>query len=305
MRETISLLIVTWLLLASSASIAEKASAQGNAPEWARGDQWEYTGNGFILGIQVNLLMRIEVSETTQVTVNQSNYEAYHCALTFTVSVAGRGVSGFGDAYVRTSDLANVKANLDFQGNGTSIVYDPPAAGLEFPLSQGKTWSWDTVIRSVTTENASNTYSNMSSSGDVVVGGVQSVTVPAGTFDVYNITTYPRGSNQNGSVTYYSDKVGNLVMTQGTLFGAPFPFSMQLKSYKYQSGGQTISSTIIIAGILLAVIIALAVILIVRARRRAKAQAMEHREETEYGEPERVESRYQPPPAPPQPPSRL
>jgi len=125
MRETISLLIVTWLLLASSASIAEKASAQGNAPEWARGDQWEYTGNGFILGIQVNLLMRIEVSETTQVTVNQSNYGAYHCALTFTVSFAGRGVSGFGDAYVRTSDLANVKANLDFQGNGTSVVYDP------------------------------------------------------------------------------------------------------------------------------------------------------------------------------------
>lgn len=71
----------------------------------------------------------------------------------------------------------------------------------------------------VTFEGGNATYTNTSISSDFVVGGKENVTVPAGTFEAYNVTTYSNGSRQNGSIIYYSEAVGNVIRTSGAIFG--------------------------------------------------------------------------------------
>lgn len=96
--KCLAVIAVSLVVLGTFVFLPSDARAQGEKPEWTQGNRWEYAGSGQLFGLDASMLLIIEVKGTTQVVVNQSSYDVYHCSLAFTISVGQFADSGAGDA---------------------------------------------------------------------------------------------------------------------------------------------------------------------------------------------------------------
>jgi hypothetical protein len=269
MTKTIALLAVFLLVLGTFVFAAPRASAQGAAPAWSIGDYWEYAGNGDIMGSEYNLLTRFEVKERTTITVRSTPCETFHLTMRMNMTAGSISESITYDYWVRTSDLADVKFEMDYLSIQLNVTYDPPQRMFNFPLSGDQTWSSTSTmtISGMGMPPSSSTITN-----GYQVSGPQKVTVPAGTFDSFNVTMTGYGNPPSGpSSTYYSDEVGYMVKTDSPIpgLGASGTLAMELKSFNYQHGSVLVWVVLIVV-IIVAGAMAMVAALLVISRKKGR-----------------------------------
>ena len=306
MRKLVSIALISVLVLGIFQILAPRASAQGAAPSWSNGDWWEYTGSGSMMGYTFTATMKQTVVDRQQVSVGGISYETYHCTMTMSLTMSGTTVTMNGDSYTRTSDGADVKAVMSMNiGTTTTITVtlDPPAGGLAFPLTNGKTWSDNTTETTMT--NPGGTTSRMVHY-NYTASGPQKMTVPAGTFDAYAIEMREQTPPYNTTTIYYSDTVGNMLRMTTPLLGAGTQLSMELKSYFYAAKAFLGGLWWVLVIIVVVVVVVATVAIMIRRRRKAKLAPPLQPAGSVYGQlPMQQQSNqqpYQPPYQPPQPP---
>src|SRR5207247_9622088 len=98
------------LLVAAFAIVPGTARANMDKPTWAAGDFWVYSflsGSG---AVAINGTLRLDVTGTESVTLNQTDYPCYHVAADLKIPLGG----GFSyevkpDIWFSTANLAIVK----------------------------------------------------------------------------------------------------------------------------------------------------------------------------------------------------
>jgi len=235
-------LIIAISLFAIGIGIPRFAHADAPSPSatLAVGDWWKYSFQTSVEGLTLTGPITETLASHQTITVQSIDYDSYRVTLTGTGSVTGN-VAGYsitgswtisGDDYMRTSDLADVKAHLSLQisvqiaapvpNNSftltqvTDSTKNPPSQTLQFPLATGNHWSVTlTSTTSTTTYSSTNptpltnvTTTTESQSSDVISNSVTSV--PAGSFDAYLVRT-----NKSSGYTenYYSPEVENMIKT--------------------------------------------------------------------------------------------
>src|SRR6266705_6300450 len=98
------------LLVAAFAIVPGTAKANMDKPTWAAGDFWVYSfvsGSG---GLTINGTLRLDVTGTETVTLNNTDYPSYHVAADLKIPLgAGFTYEAFPDIWFSTATLAIVK----------------------------------------------------------------------------------------------------------------------------------------------------------------------------------------------------
>jgi len=296
MRRFVSVLGIFVIILGSFSLIAKPIAAQGGTPDWSVKDFWDYSGTFEINSQQYTAILHIEVKEKAKLTVGGNSYDTNHCTMSLTASFGGSSFTMTSDIYMRTSDMADIKMESTIMTTTTTVTYDPPLETFKFPLSNGQTW---TSTSEQTTKTGGNT-STDSITNVYTVTGPSSITVPAGTFKAFTVTSHEQGSSSN-SVVDYSDTVGSMIRIGGDFMGFNSSEPFALKSYSYQKPGNT---TMLIVGIIILVVViaVIAVLLVWRSKRKAQKQPpMQPHGQPIYGQQPQYPQPppYQPPPPPP------
>ncbi len=297
MRRAVSITLSLIMILSLYTSSRPTVKAQGGGPEWTIGDYWEYSGTWDLSNQTYNILFRIDMKGRTDLVIETETYDTFLCNVT--ISIMGPSpFSGSGDMYFLASDLSSVKTTMNLAGIYLEIINTPPLKSFEFPLNNGLTWSSTNQESTRITILNTTTFSNMTTTTDFQVSGPVSLTVTAGTFEAFNITAQPRGTTRNASTNFYSDVVGNIVTSEGYMFGEEAPLNLTLRSYNYQkspaNGGS--DSALILLGAFIVVLI-LAIPVVMYLFRRSRETVPEHPEGPIYGQTEEEEEyTYRPPP---------
>jgi len=142
---------------------------------------------------------------------------------------------------------------------------EPPQLQLDSPWEIGRRWYWSGTVG----------YEQCTLSGRVVKRA--SVDVPAGRFDAYEVELVL--VTQGQSVTFsrwYADGVGLVKQTEVIPYdGASMYFSNELTSYSIAGGkssGQGFTGSLLLDGLILAVVVVVAVLVIMRKRRSRACQ---------------------------------
>jgi hypothetical protein len=234
----VHVLCLVLMLVGSSCSVIAVGSPYGglsalasrdavDIPTWYPGDSWMYRidplmfsdVNGSFEGTVADCQLTVESVEADQYTL--SVYAAIDGQ--FTGSGMTGDVSGtiMGTSLMRRSDLAQCSTNLTSSGFVTVIFIPVPYTAVlnffstpsleafDFPLAVGDVWQ-------IQTESITHGWFEISSVVNQSLDGSQvvdetvtcpqhaDVTIPAGTFDCYEIT-------RESSDAWYSGQVGNLV----------------------------------------------------------------------------------------------
>jgi hypothetical protein len=223
----------------------------GHLPVWEEGFSWSYEVDHDVeydLGfIQVNHITENWTRVVDQVldVGGEKQYKVWESrkgtirgtvtyGLTFPVSANARGT---GWTFIRASDMAvlNQTFDLTFSGNlpiggsfsggfDNTTTYDPPMPMLEFPVPSSE-WRVRSIVNTttefyVTAPATNSTWYNTSEVWDlnVTATGPSSFTVPAGTYDAFQV--HEVGSVSNATDTwpvdrrwYYADEALNVVRT--------------------------------------------------------------------------------------------
>jgi len=291
MKKLGTAFLVLILLLGLFGFSTSNVKAQGSAPEWTIGDYWEYFGQGDFLGQMVNITMRFEVMEKVTVEIGDVSYETHRCALSISISYLGTSITATGDAFFRTSDLAEVKIFFTFMGESNTITYDPPQEVFWFPLSNGKSWNSTSTQTTISDGNTDTDVITI----DYSVSGPETLTVQVGSYTCFRVTGQEIGGSIS-STTYYSDAVGYAVRISGIAAGFEMDSPLDLIAFNYQKSGFII--------MLLTIIIIIAVIIIaisaglIMLRRKTKMPPPIMPQEPIYGQPPQQPPQYRPPPQP-------
>lgn len=248
------------------------ARAEGpDVPVWTSGDFWEYEGTVQSEGTWVDLTMRMEVIGDEQVSIRGTTYDCYRLDSTVGMTAQGISFTITSKSWSRKSDLATVRAESTVLGETTTISYSPPMR-TEWPLEVGLQWN-----------GSSTTITNPPSGGETEetlnysaeVESKTSITVPAGTFEAYEIRVTMTGTGD--SHAYYAPQVGNEIRIRSSeAFGSIHP--IDLVDYRFQSASE--DDTDAFAGlvdnlwILILIIIVVVVVVAVLAMRKRRRPAL-------------------------------
>lgn len=226
-----------------------------------------------------------------------AGYEVYDLSLdgegTVEMDIPGVGTAVMdftvdGYRYLRTSDLATVEESMNLEMS-TSIAgielsiqmdfeasYDPPLNDLGFPLDMGKAWNITTTYASSSTfvmtmgddTNSETSSDTTSESYGFECEYMESITVPAGTFESYKV----KQSEDDGDTiyTYISEESGLFVKSEMYNEDDELEMVMKLKSYSFGEGQGAfdIMDYWWFLIIIIIVVVTLAAVAAVRSRRR-------------------------------------
>src|SRR5437899_3340343 len=266
------------LLVAAFAIVPGTARANMNKPTWAAGDFWAYSfvsGSG---GLTLNGTLRLDVTGTETVTLNQTDYPCYHVAADLKIPFgAGLSYEVTPDIWFSTATLAVVKIRavvapiLNLTTQTTVIIAGSPPQTIHWPLTAAVSWTDTTVVWTSSTNATRTTWSHTTLSRTFQVQSDATITVPAGTFT----TTPLKETNASGSYTmnFWSAQVGNWARVGSYNSSGGNTQNFNLTSYSYGGGGG-FSITSILLGLpvwiwlILLVVIVVAIIGFFAVRRR-------------------------------------
>jgi hypothetical protein len=273
MTKSATLLAVFLLILGTFVFAAPRVSAQGAAPVWSIGDYWEYSGTGAIMGTEYSMLTRYDVQDKTTISIGSTPRDTFHLTMKDDMTAGSISSSVTYDYWVRTSDLANVKLAMDYLTIQMEVTFDPPQQVFNFPLSDGKIWSSTSAVTisgmGMPPDNFTTTITT-----NYQGSGPEKITVPAGTFDSFNVTGTSTGAS---SSVFYSDAVGYLVRTDSSIpsLGSSLNASvMELKSYNYQHNSSLVWVLLIVVIVVVAVMTVVAALLVMSRKKPRTAQQM-------------------------------
>src|SRR5256885_8967574 len=175
------------LLVAAFAIVPGTARANMNKPTWAAGDFWAYSFVSGSAGLTLNGTLRLDVTGTESVTLNQTDYPSYHVAADLKIPLgAGLSYEVTPDIWFSTATLAIVKiravvapiANLTTQT--TVALAGAPPQTLHWPLTAGVTWTDSTVAWTPSTNATRTTWSHATVPTSFEVQSDATITGPAG-----------------------------------------------------------------------------------------------------------------------------
>ena len=265
------------LLVAAFAIVPGTARANMDKPTWAAGDFWVYSfvsGSG---GLAINGTLRLDVTGTESVTLNQTDYPCYHVAADLKIPFGG-GLSYEvkPDIWFSTANLAIVKIRavvtpiLNVTTETTVVIAGSPPQTIHWPLTAGATWTDSTVVWTSSTNATATTWAHATLATTFEVKSDATITVPAGTF-----TTTPiketNTANATYTMNYWSAQVGNWVRVGDYDSTGRNTDNFNLTSSNYQ-GGNFFTSIIfglpVWIWLILLVVILVAIIGVFAVRRR-------------------------------------
>jgi len=221
-----------------SASIIKKDKSfldSVDIPTWYEGDEWTYTADpvyfsgetGSFSGVIQNF--KNKVLGVIEILHDDKEYDVYEIEITGDISgeFSYEALSGdivgeiSGISYIRVSDLAEVKTEISSTGVATILFIDrdyqmghssyffPPLEVYDFPLNVGEQWQISTLSESsgwfILEDLMDENYSESNLLYETVQCiGKETIIVPAGSFESYNI-------NYVTNSLWYSPDVGNMV----------------------------------------------------------------------------------------------
>ena len=258
-RKAIAVVLGLLLLGVSNVGMAGRATAAQNRPSWSPGDYWVYTSTEG----GATATIRQSVIDKTTVTVGATTYSTWHTTMSTSVVSGGTTITLTFNSWVVENDLATVRTNGSiFLLGDFTITYDPPMSMAVFPLAPGSSWSKSTTQ---TTTSGLGSSSQVASYSGVVTGEVD-VTVPAGTFQAAVIRSPASGNPY--TLSYYSERIGNTVRTDGYDAGGAQTSTQSLTEYRYQNPGSTLALLVVIGVAAMGILAALAFVVL---RRREQA----------------------------------
>lgn len=227
----LSVLMVAVIVLGSGMSVAAAGSQKGrtvaDVPTWYPGDRWVYEINPLEFE-DTNGSFSGSVTDF-QITVLTVTGDSYNLGISAVINgqFTGSGVTGdvsgtiSGTSVMRRSDLAQCSTNLTSSGTVTVIFIPvpytsvlsfssmPALEAMDFPLVVGDQWRIQTQSTTTGWFDVSG-FVNQSLDGSQTVNETvtcpqeASVTVPAGTFDCFEVA-------RESADAWYSSDVGNIV----------------------------------------------------------------------------------------------
>jgi hypothetical protein len=229
---------LTILLVATFAFLAQPATASTARPTWAAGDFWLYSYRASALGTTYSGSLRLDVVGSESVTLNGTAYSSYRVKATIAYDFGGASLTYKGDVWYTTDSLAiaQISITVNISGSLAITIWGNPPQHINWPLSNGDSWSsaTDITIKEVLPNGtAMSTYTRLSTTFTVLADA--SVTVPAGTF-----MTTPVKESMTGStfynVNYWSPQAGNSVRSESYNGTSGPSGGYNLTDYKYQNG---------------------------------------------------------------------
>jgi hypothetical protein len=169
---------------ASGTGAATDTGSSGPAPPLKVGQKWTLaTSSG---GATSTIASEVQAIE------DHAGASAYRIAQAITAGVPGATSTSNATSWTRVSDGASLETDATFHltyggqtmASSSTTTYSPPCRSLRWPLAPGATWS--VTCTSTTTSNGQSR--TTSTTTTYAVGGQESVTVPAGTFNAYKVT---------------------------------------------------------------------------------------------------------------------
>jgi hypothetical protein len=291
MKRKTKLIVLVVLCIFAVQCLAVPAAGEDEMPGWKVGDTWEYGMSSS--GVSMN--MTLEVEEIKTITVNGTDYNVYSVTNEMVASLYGYEITSQGHNYHRTTDLAIVKNEMStsFMGmsSGNGATYNPPKKECSFPVDVGKTWSQTITEAQISyTDGEMTDYYEYETTYECRVSEMETITVPAGTFETYKIVSEDEWGDE--SYSWYSPKVKYFVKMSS---GDPSdPTDIELKSYDVASskGGSTTESNefglstlfempyLLFLIIIPVIVIVLAVALVARSKKKKRTQAQIQSKET-------------------------
>jgi len=187
----------------TGANTTEPAPLKAELPILKTGDTWTF--RVLSEGIEYASILTITGE-------NATDSEAVYPA-DWSINPPRDGVS----KYALDIDRATM-AEVRMQGTGSidgssftvAVTYSDAFSDMPFPLSVGKIWEEKRTISTVTTETGEPQESRETKDYVVKVSRLENVTVPAGTFECYEILRYDN-NNVLQRTSWYSDKVKQAV----------------------------------------------------------------------------------------------
>jgi hypothetical protein len=244
-----------FLIIEDDSNINNK---QAEKPIWEKGFKWNYTINlpeEILETASADGTISMEITDDTSIDVDGSDYDVYvleENSLIDSTDDLFQDMSMYINQsityYHHKSNLAIVKydeqsiAQIDFDGmeieleSESEVTYEPPYDNYEFPIIPGEKWKAKTTCTDDYEYRYSGEFSDIERDIDIideihsfVCIGIETVTVPAGTFEVYAILEYDSeyddiGRRRNSrsiftdsiemsemSIDYYSPKTRSIV----------------------------------------------------------------------------------------------
>ncbi len=290
MRRILSLIVGLMVMLLAMPVIV---SAEITVPELESGDKWTYE----VIMEESEMEFNGDWTYEVQGDKTVAGHEVYDLSLdgegTVTMEIPSFGTATMdftvdGYRYLRISDLASVKENmtLDMSTSVIGVVlsfqiyfevsYDPPLNDFGFPLDVAKEWTSTSSLTSTSTfvmtmgDNSTSETNTVTSSesSSFKCESMESISVPAGTFESYRINSSEDGDEYD--LDYVSEKSGIFVRSEVYDEDGELGMVMQLKSYSYGPGQDALDIMDYWWFIILIVIVVatLAGVAAVRSRRR-------------------------------------
>lgn len=262
--------LVTIFCIGLLALPSASAKLSGDPPAWTQGDTWTWKGHFTSTdpttgGMNVDMVIVSEIAAPETVTAAGKTYtNAVHQVQH--IYFWGNGTnaqfpisfSSVSDEDTwQTADAAQIKTVSKttstpptFPGapasgpttSTTTTVYDPPCVEFQFPLADGKQW---TSTCHSTTSTDGGTEHTSDSTQSFKVNGTKSVTVPAGTFETWQIVN---ATDPNGGTIAFASDACNFVRFDFTQPGEtpgsqPMSIALELQSYKCaDTGGRSVGT---------------------------------------------------------------
>jgi hypothetical protein len=283
MRRKTKITILVVLCILAVLCLATPAVGECEMPQWKVGDTWEYGMSSDIASMNLTQ----EVEELTTIEVNGTNYDVYRVSNVMDMSMYGMEFSYPGENYYRRSDLGMVKTEMSMEMFGfeqdTVAIYSPPKKECSFPMDVGKTWTETcNQIQITYSDGEMDSYDEYESTYEYSCSEMETITVPAGTFECYKIVCEDEWGDE--SYTWYSPKVKNFVKQSSG--DSSDPTEIELKSYEVttpkgagaEEGGFGMSSLFEMPYLLFLIIIpiivvVLAVALVSRSKKKKRTEA--------------------------------
>jgi hypothetical protein len=285
------LIVLGMLCVLAANLLVVTASGACELPEWENGDTWDYSMTSSYLNVNITQV----VDETKTISVNGTDYKVYSVSSDMTMSIMGIELTTPSTNYYQKSDLAMVKTETSTSLLGMSTenvaTFSPPKKDCNFPLEVGKIWSETcTAISYSKLNNEMESYDEYETTFDYSVSGMETVTVPAGTFECYKIVCTDEFGDE--TIGWYCPKVKNVVKQSSG--DASDPVQMELKSYDVaapkgasvdKEGGFSIDSLfempyLLFLLIIPIIVVVLAVALVAKGKKKKRTEAQVQSKET-------------------------
>lgn len=240
------------MVLTLTVLLPTHSSAEAQPPTFQIGDKWEYEMSGTGMDGEMSGSMVIEVTGTSMVFINNTDYDVWVMKMSGNMSFSGLMGSGTsrmnGTAYLQRTDLATVKTVTDSEMTSTSswgtthssdhmeITYDPPKDDFDFPIEIEKNW----VVITNETVSSTSTYDGETwedTHTDTIITNykcvdMETIHVPAGTFETYKIRSQEEDSEYY-DIMYYSADAGLFVRMENYDETDKLMMTAELTYYKY------------------------------------------------------------------------